>query len=164
MKIKPYIEKLNNSKQFADFKTKNPNAYFSAGFFVLDFEKKSNMHQIDYYIPETKKMQTFVLDGEEVTSKESEGTNKSIPKAIDSEIILDLDILKGIVEDEMKNHTVTKKILKIIAIIQNIDGKLVWNLNCITSDMGIMKVHVEDASHSILKFDNVNIFNAVKKL
>ena len=109
-------------------------------------------------------MQTFILDGDEVTSKEAEVSNKKIPGKIESEIMLDLDILKGIVEDEMKNQTITKKIHKIIAIIQNIDGKLVWNLNCITSDMGIMKVHIDDDSHSILKFDKINVFDAIKKL
>lgn len=164
MKIQPYIDKLNNSKAFQDFKTKNPTSYFSAGFFVMDFETKKNIHQIDYYIPETKKMETFILDGDEVTSKEGEGTNKKIPGKIESEIKLDLDVLKGLVEDEMKNQTITKKIHKIIAIIQNIDGKLVWNLNCITSDMGIMKVHIEDTSHSILKFNKVNLFDAIKRL
>ena len=164
MKIQPYIDKLNNSKAFQEFKSKNPNAYFSAGFFVMDFETDKNIHQIDYFIPETKKMQTFILDGDEVTSKEAEVSNKKIPGKIESEIMLDLDILKGIVEDEMKNQTITKKIHKIIAIIQNIDGKLVWNLNCITSDMGIMKVHIDDDSHSILKFDKINVFDAIKKL
>ena len=50
MKIKPYIEKLNTSKVFSNFKTKHPKAYFSAGFFVLDFQTNKHLHQIDYFI------------------------------------------------------------------------------------------------------------------
>lgn len=164
MKIQPYIDKLNNSKEFKSFQEKSPNAYFAAGFFVLDFETKKNLHQIDYYDPKTKKMMTFMLDEKEIEVKSGEVINKNIPKKIEGAINLDLDILKGLVQDEMKNNTVTSKIQKIIAILQNTDNKLVWNLNCITNDMGIIKVHVDDESHSILKFEKVNLFDVVKKL
>jgi hypothetical protein len=163
MKIQPYFDKLNESKAYKDFIAKNPEAYLSSGFFVIDFQSKKNMHQIDYYIPEKKKMQTFVLDGEEVTSKESDPVNQNIPNKIDIAVNLDLDVLKGLVEDEMKNHTITTKLQKIIAIVQNVDGKLIWNLNCITTDMGVLKVHVSDADHSVLKFDKINLFDVMKK-
>lgn len=163
MKIQPYIDKLNNSKEFHTFQEKNPGAYFAAGFFVLDFETNKNLHQIDFYNPTDKKMITFTLDGD-IEEKDSEAANTIIPNKINSQIDLDLDILKGLVEDEMKNQTITTKLQKIIAIIQNLDGKLVWNLNCITTDMGIIKVHIDDNSHSILKFEKVNLFDVVKKL
>lgn len=164
MKIQPYIEKLNTSKEFNDFKTKNPKSYFSAGFFVLDFESNNHLHQIDYFNPENKKMFTFMLDGEKVQIKEGEPSSKNFPNVIDKEINLDLDILKRLVEDEMKNHMVTHRLHKIIAILQNVDGKLIWNLNCITSDMGVVKMHISDENHSVLKFESVNLFDVVKKL
>lgn len=163
MKIQPYIIKLNKSPKFKKFLGENPKSYFAAGFFVLDFEKGSNIHQIDYYIPTKKKMGTFVLDGK-VEFKESELSNQTVPKKIDEKIKLDLDVLKGLVEDEMKNNTVTAKVNKIIAVIQNIDNKLVWNLNCLTNDMGIIKIHIDDESHSVLKFEKVNLFDIIKKI
>ena len=163
MKIQPYLKKLGKDEKFKNFIEKNPDSYFSAGFFVLDFEEKKNMHQVDYYLPKEKKMMTFTLDGK-VEMKKSELHNDLIPGKIDGKINLDLDTLKGIVEDEMKNHTVTHKLHKIIAVVQNLDGKLIWNLNCITSDMGVVKVHVDDQTHSILKFEPVNLFDIVKKL
>ena len=163
MKIQPYFDKLKSSKEYNNFISKNPNAYLSSGFFVLDFQTKKNMHQIDYYVPGNKKIQTFILDSKEVISKESETLNKIVPKKIDQNISLDLDVLKGLVEDEMKNHTITTKLQKIIAIIQNVEGKLVWNLNCITTDMGIIKVHISDRDHSILKFDKINLYDVMKK-
>tara|TARA_Y100000310_G_scaffold285591_1_gene309183 strand:+ start:7849 stop:8343 length:495 start_codon:yes stop_codon:yes gene_type:complete len=163
MKIQPYFDKLKSSKAYQDFISKNPEAYLSSGFFVLDFQTKKNMHQIDYYIPETKKMQTFILDGEQVTSKEDDTINNKIPNKISSDVTLDLDILKGLVEDEMKNHTITTKLQKIIAVIQNINGKLVWNLNCVTTDLGVLKVHISDNDHSVLKFDKINLFDVMKK-
>ncbi len=164
MKIKPYIDKLNKSKEFKLFIEKNPNAYFSAGFFVLDFQENKNIHQIDYYIPNQKKMATFELD-KGVEMKISEMTNENIiPAKIDSKTKLDLDVLKGIVEDEMKNHTVTHKLHKIIVILQKLDGNIIWNLNCITSDMGVIKMHIDDETHSVLKFETINLFDVVKKV
>jgi hypothetical protein len=163
MKIQPYITKLNKSPKFKKFLEGNPKAYFAAGFFVLDFEKGNNLHQIDYYIPAKKKMGTFALD-KGVELKESDLANQVIPKKIEGKIKLDLDILKGLVEDEMKNNTVTAKVNKIIAVIQNIDNKLVWNLNCLTNDMGLIKVHIDDDNHSVLKFEKVNLFEIIKKI
>ena len=107
-----------------------------------------------------------MLDGKKVEAKLAEmpKENKLKPGKIDGKINLDLDILKGIVQDEMKNNMVTTKLQKIIAILQTLDGKLIWNLNCITTDMGVVKVHVDDATHSILKFEKINLFDIVKKL
>ncbi len=163
MKIQPYLDKLNNSKEFQNFKSKNPEAYMSAGFFVLDFAEKKHLHQIDYYNPKSKDMATFALDSK-IEMKKAQPQNKKIPEQITEEINLDLDTLKGLVQDEMKNNTITSKLQKIIAIVQKVDGKLVWNLNCITTDMGIIKVHIDDKTHSILKFEKVNLFDIVKKI
>ncbi len=163
MKIQPYIDKLSSSKAFHAFKEKNPNSYLSAGFFVLDFEHENNVHQIDYYNPEDKKIITFTLDNE-IQVKDGEKLNDKVPEKINGSINLDLDILKGILEDEMKNHTITTKIQKIIAVVQNIEGKKVWNINCITTDMGLIKAHIDDETHAILKFEKINLFDVVRKL
>ena len=163
MKIQPYISKLNKSSKFKEFVQQNPNAYMAAGFFVLDFQENKNVHQIDYYIPNNKKMATFELD-KGVDMKISEAVNKTTPIKIDGKTKLDLDILKGIVEDEMKNRTITHKLQKIIAVLQNLNGKLIWNLNCITSDMGVIKLHIDDETHSVLKFETISLFDIVKKI
>jgi len=163
MKIQPYLDKLNASSEFKKFTSENPDAYFSAGFFVLDFQDKKNIHQIDYYLPNEKKIMTFTLD-EEIVMKKQELSNESIPEKVEGDINLDLDILKGVVEDEMKNQNITHKLHKIIAIIHNVDGSKIWNLNCITSDMGVIKIHVDDKDKSVLKFEPINLFDAVKKI
>jgi len=163
MKISPYLEKLSSSEEFEKFKREDPKAYLCAGFFVLDFVEKKNLHQIDYYSPKKRKIITFMLD-EGIKAKIAETANKKKPEQIKGKIKLDLDVLKGIVEDEMKNQMITTKIHKIIAVIQNIQGVKVWNLNCITSDMGLIKVHIEDKSGTILKFDKVNLFDVIRKL
>jgi len=75
-----------------------------------------------------------------------------------------LDALHGILEDEMKNRSMTENIKKIIAIVQTIGGKKVWNLNCILSGMGILKAHIDDESQTVLKMEKSSIMDYIKKM
>lgn len=163
MKIKPYIEKLGNSKAYAAFAKKYDNSFMVAGFFILDFETGQNIHQIDYYVPSEKKIAAFTLD-RGVTMQMLNMMGKSVPEKLDINTKIDLDALRGILEDEMKNRSITEEIKKIIAVIQSIDGKKVWNINCVLSGMEILKAHVEDESQTILKMEKSSIMDYIKRM
>jgi hypothetical protein len=163
MKIKPYIDKLNASKTYRDFQKKYSDAFMIAGFFIIDMENKQNMHQIDYYVPSEKKIAAFTLDGG-VTMQILEAVNHGVPEKLDMGTKIDLDALPGILEDEMKNRSMTEEIKKIIAIVQTIDGKKVWNLNCVLSGMEILKAHIEDESQTVLKMEKISLADIMKKL
>ncbi len=163
MKIKPYIDKLNASKEYSEFQKKYSDSFMIAGFFILDFETGNNIHQIDYYIPSEKKIAAFTLD-KGVTLQVLEMMGRGKPEKLDIKTEIDLDAMKGILEDEMKNRSITEEIKKIIAVIQSIDGKKVWNINCILSGMEILKAHVEDESKTILKMEKSSIMDYMKKL
>jgi len=77
---------------------------------------------------------------------------------------IDLDSLHGIIEDEMKNRNITQSIKKMIAVIQNLNGKKVWNVNCVLSGMDILKVHVEDSSETILKMEKNSMMDYIKRM
>ncbi|MBS3077733.1 hypothetical protein J4233_05710 [Candidatus Pacearchaeota archaeon] len=163
MKIQPYIEKLKESEEYKDFKSKYPKAFLAAGFFVLDLEGGVNIHQIDFYMPAEKKIAAFSLDGE-VKVKILETLNEKIPEPLDMDTNTDLDALSGILTDEMKNRGISESIRKIIAVIQNIDGKRIWNLNCILTGMEILKSHIEDDSQTVLKIEKSSILDIMKKM
>jgi len=163
MKIQPYIEKLNSSKVFEEFQKKHKDSFLIAGFFVLDFENGQNLHQIDYYIPEEKKVAAFTLD-HEVVVQILDTMNEKIPEKLDIKTKIDLDALKGILEDEMKNRNMTEDIKKIIAVIQNIEGEKVWILNCVLSGMEILKAHIEDESQTVLKMEKASVMDYIKKI
>src|SRR3989344_5736374 len=143
MKIQPYVNKLQNSPVYRDFQQKYKDAFLVAGFFVIDFEEGKNLHQIDYYVPSKKKFAAFTLD-KSVEFQLMNSLDKRVPKQLDMETRIDLDALRGIIQDEMKNRNITQSIKKMVAVIQNREGKNVWNVNCILSGMDILKVHVED--------------------
>lgn len=163
MKIKPYVTKLSNSSEFKDFASKNKDAYVAAGFFVIDFESGKNIHQIDYYIPKEKKVAAFTID-HGVTVQVLALMNSKVPEKLDLATKIDLDALKGILEDEMKNRSITEDIKKIIAVVQNIDGKKLWNLNCVLSGMGILRAHVDDDSKTVLKMEKASILDYIKRI
>ncbi len=163
MKFAHYLGRVQESKEFKEFSKKNKEAYLCAGFFVFDFQEGKDIHQVDYFLPGKKQIAAFLLD-KGMSYKIADAMNTTKPEEIRGEIRMDLDKLRGIVEDEMKNHTITEGIMKMIAILQSIEGKKVWNLNCILSGMALLKVHVDDASGDVLKFEKASFLDFVRKL
>lgn len=163
MKIQPYVEKLHSSEEYRRFSEEHPDSFLTAGFFVIDFETGKNLHQIDYYVPSQKKIAAFTLD-DEVKVQFLETLGDMSPNELDISTNTDLDALSGILEDEMKNRNISESIKKIIAVIQNLEGKKTWILNCILSGMEILKAHVDDESQTVLKMEKVSMMDIVKTI
>src|SRR3989344_327452 len=164
MKIKPYLDKLEKSSEFKNFKVKYPEAYLVAGFFVLDLESGQNIHQIDYYIPKEKKIAAFTLDGGvQLQILDLISKDNKVPEKLNMKTKIDLDAIEGILSDEMHNRGISDEIKKIIAVVQNIDGKKIWNLNCVLTGMEILRSHIEDESKTILKIEKTSFVDIMKK-
>ncbi len=163
MKIQPYVEKLNASPAYKTFEKKNTDAFMVAGFFILDLESGQNLHQLDYYIPSKRKVAAFTLD-KQVTMQLMDMFHGKAPEKLDAKTNIDLESLSGILKDEMKNRSITEDIKKIIAILQNIKGKKIWNLNCILSGMSILNAHIEDSSGTVLKLEKKSFMDVMQKI
>lgn len=163
MKIQPYIEKLNASNEFKTFREKYKDAFLAAGFFVIDFEMGNHIHQIDYYIPSAKKFAAFNLD-KKVSLQILDSMVEKSPERLEMDVRIDLEALKGILEDEMRNRNITEEIKKIIAVIQSVKGKKIWNVNSVLSGMEILKAHVEDESKTVLKMEKTSFSDIMKKI
>jgi hypothetical protein len=165
MKIQPYIEKLSSSQEYKSFESEHKDAFLAAGFFVLDLENKKNVHQIDYFVPSQNKVAAFTLDLEKpVQLQMLQMMNDKRPEPLSMETNLDLDALEGVLEDGMKNRNYSEKIKKIIAVIQTLEGKKVWSLNCILSGMELLRAHVDDDTKTILKMEKSSLMDIVKKV
>ncbi len=163
MKLRPYVEKLESSPQFKEFKMKYPDAYMAAGFFVLDFEAGHNIHQLDFYLPKEKKIAAFTL-GENLEMQILNLLNDLVPEKLDIETNIDLDALQGILLDEMHNRGMSEQIRKIIAVLQSLEGKRIWNLNCVLTGMEILKSHVEDESKTVLKIEKKSLLDIMQQI
>ena len=164
MKIQPFVEKLQGTKTYEEFQQKYKCAFLIAGFFVLDYESGQNISQIDYYIPKEKKVAAFNISQESVNFKVLEMLNEKIPEKLDIKTNVDLDALRGILEDEMKNRSISDEIKKIIAVIQTIEGRKVWTINCVLSGMEILKAHVDDESKTVLSMERASVVEFLKKI
>ena len=124
-----------------------------------------NVNQIDFYVPSEKKIAAFSLDGAvDLKMLEAMGIEGKIPEKLESETNMDIDELKGVLLDEMHNRGMSEDIKKIIAVLQNIDGKKIWNVNCILSGMEILRSHVEDSSKTILKVEKISLMDIMKRI
>lgn len=90
--------------------------------------------------------------------------NEKVPEKLDINVKTDLDALYGILEDEMKNRNITENIKKIVAVLQNIEGKRLWNLTCVLSGMEILRSHVDDETRSVLKMEKFSMMDLIKKV
>lgn len=162
MKLQPIIEQLSNSKEYKEFMQKYKDAFISAGVFIIDMETGANVSQIDCYVPSQGKFAAFTL-GDKVTMQMLDRMNEKVPERLSSQSEIDLDAIKGIIEDEMKNRGMTEDIRKIIAILQNQNGRKIWSLSCMLTGMGLLQAHVEDASQTVLKMEKLSVMDLVKK-
>ncbi len=164
MKIQPFIEKLNSSEEYKEFKKKYSDAFLAAGFFVMDLEAKTNISQIDYYIPSEKKFAAFTLGNKKFNVQIIKSLTEKAPEKMEIETKIDLEEIPGILEDEMKNRSITEDIKKIIAVVQNVKGKKIWNINSVLSGMDILRAHIEDTSETILKMEKTSFVEIMKKM
>jgi len=162
MKIEKLIAKLNSSNEYKDFVKEYPDAFLAAGFFIIDLESNQNINQVDFFIPTEKKIAAFTINDEDVKMQVLEAISETIPKKIHGKIKIDLDALNGILLDEMKNRNITENIKKIIAIVQNIKGKNVWNLNCVLSGMEMLRSHVEDETETVLSMERNSLMDLMQ--
>jgi len=163
MKIQPYVEKLEKSKEYVLFREKYPSAFMIAGFFVIDFEANKNLHQIDFYVPEEKKIAAFTLDNEVKMQLMGMLENQKIPAQLDMSANIDIDALPGILKDGMHNRSISEEIRKMIAVIQTVDGKKIWNINCVLSGMELLKSHIDDESKTVLKMERSSMMDLIKR-
>ncbi len=155
MNFQAILKKLQNSKEFADFKKDNADCYLCAGFFVLDFESGSETKQLDFFIPKKNKIVTFVLN-DAINLKIEDAIEKKLGK-INPEIKIELPAAIEKAKKECKS-----KVNKIIAILQVLEGRQVWNLTCMLEGFSMLLLHVDSQSGEIIKKEKRNLFDFVK--
>ncbi len=153
------LEKIEKSSAFKQFKKKHSDAYLCAGFFIIDYEQQNNQSQLDYSLKNSK-IYTFLADNE-ITYKKAEtieGRKEKLPE-IKKEIKIDIQDIEKIAKER-----VDKKILKIIAILQKLKDKQIWNLTIMTEGLGIIQIHIDSDSGEVLKLEKRKMFDFIKKV
>lgn len=163
MNFNSLVLRLQRSQEFLDFKQANPDSFLCAGFFIRDYKEENNQTSIDYSTG--KDITSFTPNGEGFNINQEPILDPTQPlNKIDSEIKVDIDQLKELVEKALQENKVSNKLEKIIAVLQNHDHKTIWNLTCMCEGMKIILVHIDAQSGEILKFQNKSLFDFVRPM
>ena len=163
MKFDSIVGDIAKTPEFGEFQKAHPQAFLTAGFFVLDKENGKEVLQLDYYLPNEKKIAAFTF-GEKTELRLLDLLNNAVPEELARTSKIDVDELSGIIHDEMRNRSMSEEIKKVVAVLQCLDGKLVWSISCVLSGMEILKAKIEDSSKSVLSMERASILDFVKKV
>jgi hypothetical protein len=172
--ISKIFEKLEKSKEYSQFKNENKEAFFCAGFFILNFKNEVFDYSLDFR--DEKELFTFKIPFSEdnannnlILQKEPllEG-RKPLEKLYKAEVLkikLGLEGLKSRVEAQLLEKKISNKLNELIAVIQTIEGKLLWNITAMAEGFVIISIQIDAISGELLKFDKRNLldFVSIKK-
>jgi hypothetical protein len=167
MKTLHYIKRVKESKQFKELMEEDPKAYLCSLFFLMDFNEKRSETQVDFYSPKHKNIISFKV-GKGVEriplgkKAETISHKKFIPKQLDENIKTDVDEIKQILVDEMRNRDMAYEIEKIIAFLNIADDRVMWNCTGFLKGLGLLQAHVEDSSSSVLFMEKKSFFDMIR--
>ncbi len=155
MNFQEILKKLQKSKEFAEFKKDNQDFYLCAGFFVIDFESSNETKQIDFFMSKKNKIATFILN-DTIKLRIEDAIEKKFDE-VNSKIKIELPEAIEKAKKECKS-----KINKIIAILQVLEGRQVWNLTCMLEGFSMLLLHIDSQSGEITKKEKRGLFDFVK--
>lgn len=162
-------EIIKNSEVFKRFINEHPDAELIAGFFILDFLSNDNKESVDYKLLQGNQIYTFELTKTKAVIMkqdrliEVESPNQPKLSQIKSEVAVDLDRISEIAKKAAEEHNITATFNKIIAVLQNNEEKLIWNLTCMLDQLIILHILVDSQTGEVLKFERKSMMDFIKK-
>jgi len=167
MSFNQTFQKIESSTVFQNLKQQYPDVQFVAGFFILDFLFNDNKQTLDYKTD--SKIFTFTLHpNNDITVQEDKlieipNTPKLTPIKNIPEIKIELNDLKGIAGTSALDNGISAKFHKIIAVFQNHENQLVWNLTCMLEQLIILHILINPETGEIIKFERKSMMDMVKR-
>jgi hypothetical protein len=181
MKIKDLTKELEESSHFKKFKEKNPKAFFTAAFLILDIENRRPLHsatrglpsgqiQLDYSLPKEQKIAAFAFPWSEpkihdniISVQNGKTTPEKIPemRPQETEIKIDIDDLEETCKKIIKENKSNIKPTKIIAILKDDT----WNLTLMDNMLGIIRIKLNAKTSKVEHFNKGGLmeFMGIKK-
>lgn len=166
MKSEHYIKKVKESKAYRDFIKEDPKAYLCSLFFIRDFVEKKDETQVDFYSPKKKIIFSFKVEKEikQATNKQAETMThkKFIPGKLPEKIKLDIDEMRDTLTDEMHNREMAYQIEKVLAFLNIVENRPVWNCTGFLKGLGLLQAHIEDETNTVLFMEKKSLFDMIK--
>lgn len=165
MKLSQLLEKLKKTEQFKIFQKQNPDAFLCAAFIILRLKDQTanNEYSLDYRTKEQIFTFKIPVIGEIIMQKDEIIESAKPLEEINPQINSDIDEIITIVERAFLRNSMKNKLEEIIAVLQNHEGKTIWNLTCMCEGLVIINVHVDAVTGNVTKFEKKNLLDFVKK-
>ena len=155
------LSKLENSKEYKNWKSENKNSYLCSCFYL---DNEGNW-QFDYYLPKKDRIKTFIVEDNKIKElKDSKIFKKddSALKRLDlNKVKIKFESAVELVDNLKDNKYKNENVIKRIIILQNID-KEIWNITYLTSNFNILNIRIDANSGKILseRLENIMRFKA----
>ena len=157
--FKEALKILEESKEFKEWKKKNPEAYLSYGFFMVE-ENDANW-KIGYYHKKADKVTSFNIGKNKIMIEpETEVFKKEETKieAIElNKIKLDLAEAVAIANQLQKEEYASENPQKIICILQKLKKHQVWNITFLTQNFNTLNFKIKSDSGRVIEKKLANV-------
>ncbi|MFH1210785.1 MAG: hypothetical protein V1645_02600 [archaeon] len=143
-------KKLLGSKELKDFKSKNKSAFLYACFFVSE-----GNWQFDFYNPKDEMITTLEVSDKGIkvmpVDKAFKDDRTKISELHVDKVKMGFDEAVKLVNDFVsKQYPGDKFFTKTIAILQNLDNKVTWNITLLTSTLKLLNVKLDASSGKVV--------------
>ena len=161
MKLKDIIEKLEADSEFAKWKQENPDCFLAHAFMMMD-QANANVWQIGFYNPETDKITTFIIEGDDIKISPEAAIFKRPDAKVEKLDVSKVEI--GSVEaietaEKVMEQDYPKAVpMKMFFIIQSLpEHGTVYNITFITHDFKTVNIRIssEDGKVLLHKIDSI---------
>jgi len=150
--FKEALKTLEKSKQFQDWRKKNPEAYLSYGMLVL--EDKEDDWKIGYYHKKNNKVTSFTV-GDKIKIEPEEDILQKEEKTVEK---VDMDSVKHDLSDAItiayelqQEEYATESPKKIIAVLQTLDNAQVWNITFLTQSYNTLNFKIKSDNLKVIE-------------
>jgi hypothetical protein len=154
LQFREALKLLENSKEYKNWRAKNPKAYLSYAFFVV--EEGSDNWKIGYYHKKEDKFSSFSI-GEKIKIESEdkifrdEKKKKPIEKLDLKQLNHDLSDAVTIAVNTQQEEYATEAPKKIIAILQTLNKKQIWNITFLTQSFNTLNFKIKSENLRIVE-------------
>jgi len=150
--FKEALKTLEKSRQFQEWKKKNPEAYLSYAMLVL--EDKDDGWKIGYYHKKTNKITSFVI-GDEIKVEPEDDILQKEEKAVErvdaEKVNHDLSDAITVAYELQQEEFATESPKKIIAVLQTLDNAQVWNITFLTQSYNTLNFKIKSDNLKVIE-------------
>jgi len=155
--------RLQNTEEFRKFSENNFNAFLSSFALMSSFEElETKPWQINFYVPETKKMTTFIMTDLVEVSHEQDILKKGEIKELKLE---DIKIAFNQIFDSAKivyEEKKTEDAQTIVVLLQKNDH-VAWTITFVSATMKMLSVQINAETADIIEAKQSNFSYKIEK-